>query len=48
VIRKLRAGIQVDRSAAAHPNAGSMVLHRLNRTEYSNAIRDLPDLQIAG
>ena len=30
----------------AHPNPGSVVLHRLNRTEYANAIRDLLDLQI--
>ena len=28
------------------PNPGSVVLHRLNRTEYANAIRDLLDLQI--
>ena len=37
---------QVDRKAATHPNPGSVVLHRLNRTEYANAIRDLLDLQI--
>ena len=37
---------QMDRSAAAHPNPGSVVLHRLNRTEYANAIRDLLDLQV--
>jgi hypothetical protein len=37
---------QVDQKAAAHPNPGSVVLHRLNRTEYANAIRDLLDLQI--
>ena len=37
---------QIDRKAAAHPNPGSVVLHRLNRTEYSNAIRDLLDLQL--
>ncbi|MEO5924175.1 MAG: DUF1592 domain-containing protein [Bryobacteraceae bacterium] len=36
---------EVDRKAAAHPNPGSVVLHRLNRTEYANAIRDLLDLQ---
>jgi hypothetical protein len=40
----LEAGI--DRKAAAHPNPGSVVLHRLNRTEYANAIRDLLDLQM--
>jgi Protein of unknown function (DUF1592)/Protein of unknown function (DUF1588)/Protein of unknown function (DUF1585)/Protein of unknown function (DUF1587)/Protein of unknown function (DUF1595) len=37
---------QIDRKAAAHPNPGSVVLHRLNRTEYSNAIRDLLDLRL--
>jgi hypothetical protein len=37
---------QIDREAAARTNPGSVVLHRLNRTEYANAIRDLLDLQI--
>lgn len=37
---------EVDKKAAAHPNPGSIVLHRLNRTEYKNAIRDLLDLEI--
>ena len=37
---------EIDRKAAAHPNPGSIVLHRLNRTEYANAVRDLLDLQI--
>ncbi|HEX4134428.1 MAG TPA: DUF1592 domain-containing protein [Bryobacteraceae bacterium] len=37
---------QIDRKAAVHPNPGSVVLHRLNRTEYGNAIRDLLDLQL--
>ena len=37
---------EVDKKAAAHPNPGSIVLHRLNRTEYKNAIRDLLDLDI--
>ncbi len=37
---------EIDRKAAAHPNPGTIVLHRLNRTEYSNAIRDLLDLEI--
>ncbi len=31
----------IDRYAAAHPNPGRPVIHRLNRAEYSNAIRDL-------
>jgi mono/diheme cytochrome c family protein len=37
---------EVDRAAATRTVAGSVVLHRLNRTEYANAIRDLLDLQI--
>jgi mono/diheme cytochrome c family protein len=31
----------LDRSAAAQPNPGRPLLHRMNRTEYRNAIRDL-------
>jgi mono/diheme cytochrome c family protein len=31
----------LDRAAAASPNPGRAVIHRLNRAEYSNAIRDL-------
>ena len=38
--------VEVDRKAGLHPNPGSVVLHRLNRTEYANAIRDLLDLQL--
>jgi hypothetical protein len=38
----------LDRAAAAHLNPGSLVLHRLNRTEYGNAVRDLPDLADTG
>jgi hypothetical protein len=39
----------LDAAAAASPNPGRMPLHRLNRTEYANAIRDLlgVDLDIA-
>ena len=36
----------LDRAAAAHPNPGAPGLHRLNRTEYANAIRDLLDLEV--
>jgi hypothetical protein len=36
----------VDQSAAAHPNAGRPALHRLNRTEYANSVRDLLGVQI--
>src|SRR5689334_10431607 len=31
----------LDRAAEAHPNPGRALVHRLNRAEYSNAIRDL-------
>jgi hypothetical protein len=31
----------IDRAAQAKPNPGATVLHRLNRNEYANAIRDL-------
>src|SRR6516162_3595578 len=37
---------QLDRSAEAHPSAGRPLVHRLNRTEYANAIRDLLALEI--
>ena len=36
----------LDRAAAAHPNPGRPPAHRLNRAEYSNAIRDLLALDI--
>jgi mono/diheme cytochrome c family protein len=36
----------LDRAAAAAPNPGQPVLHRLNRTEYANAIRDLLALEV--
>ncbi len=32
---------RLDRAAALSPNPGTPALHRLNRTEYANAIRDL-------
>ena len=34
---------EIDRKAG-NANPGSVVLHRLNRTEYANAVRDLLDL----
>jgi hypothetical protein len=34
----------LDRAAAAHPDPGRRVVHRLNRAEYVNAVRDLLDL----
>jgi len=36
----------LDTAAAAHPEPGRSSIHRLNRTEYGNAIRDLLDLDI--
>jgi hypothetical protein len=36
----------IDSTASTRATPGSIVLHRLNRTEYANAIRDLLDLQI--
>ncbi len=36
----------LDARAAAEPNPGSVALHRLNRTEYANAIEDLFALNI--
>jgi mono/diheme cytochrome c family protein len=36
----------LDRAAAAKPNPGHVVMHRLNRAEYANAIRDLLALDI--
>ncbi len=37
---------QLDSAAAAHPDPGRPVLHRLNRAEYGNAIRDLLALDV--
>jgi hypothetical protein len=37
---------RLDLAAAAKPNPGRTALHRLNRTEYGNAIRDLLDLPV--
>jgi hypothetical protein len=31
----------IDRAALAHPNPGRSIIRRLNRAEYSNAVRDL-------
>ncbi len=37
---------ELDRAGAATPNAGRPRLHRVNRAEYANAIRDLFDLTV--
>jgi hypothetical protein len=36
----------VDQAAAARPNPGRPALHRLNRTEYANSVRDLLGVQV--
>jgi mono/diheme cytochrome c family protein len=45
---RFASGIEdaIDRAAARRPNPGSPALHRLNRTEYANAVRDLLDLPV--
>src|SRR5262249_46308224 len=37
---------ELDRAAAANPDPGRVGAHRLNRTEYANAIRDLLSMEI--
>ncbi len=37
---------ELDRAGTAHPHPGSVGVHRMNRAEYANAIRDLLDLQV--
>ncbi len=36
----------LDRAAATSTNPGSVVLHRLNRREYANSIRELLDIEV--
>lgn len=36
----------IDRAAAGAPNPGHATVHRLNRTEYANAIKDLLNLDV--
>ncbi len=36
----------IDKAAALHPNPGRPALHRLNRAEYANAIRDMLALDV--
>ena len=43
-VASLESGI--DQAAAAHPNPGRPALHRLNRAEYANSIRDLLDVKV--
>ena len=37
---------ELDRAAARNPNPGAKALHRINRAEYGNAVRDLLGLDI--
>jgi hypothetical protein len=37
---------RIDQEASLHPNPGRPALHRLNRTEYANSIRDLLNLEV--
>ena len=37
---------ELDRAATADPNPGRTTVHRLNRVEYSNAVRDLLGLEV--
>ena len=36
----------IDHAASAHPNPGRATLHRLNRTEYANAVHDVLGLTV--
>jgi Protein of unknown function (DUF1592)/Protein of unknown function (DUF1588)/Protein of unknown function (DUF1585)/Protein of unknown function (DUF1587)/Protein of unknown function (DUF1595) len=38
----------LDKVAAQHPNPGAVVLHRMNRNEYANAVRDLLAVPVKG
>ena len=38
---------EIDRAAAAKPNPGSVGMHRLNRAEYVNAVRDLVAIDLS-
>lgn len=36
----------LDRTVVANPDPGSVMLHRLNRREYANAVRELLDMEV--
>jgi hypothetical protein len=48
VVKMLVKSIEtsLDQAAAVHPNPGRPALHRLNRREYANSIRDLLDVTV--
>ncbi len=37
---------RLDKAALANPNPGTLSIHRLNRTEYASAVRDLLDIEV--
>jgi mono/diheme cytochrome c family protein len=47
-VRSLAAYLEdsLDQAAAANPNPGSVRIHRLNRAEYTNAMRDLLGIDV--
>jgi mono/diheme cytochrome c family protein len=47
-LKTFTAGVAagIDRAATAHPNPGDPALHRLNRSEYANSVRDLLDIDV--
>ena len=47
-VRSLVAGLEtaLDRVAAVYPDPGRTAVHRLNRAEYANAVRDLLHLEV--
>ncbi len=47
-IRSFAASLEnaIDQASAADPNPGAPALHRLNRIEYRNSVRDLLDLDV--
>lgn len=48
VVKAFAASMEsaLDKAAAANPNPGRPALHRLNRTEYANSVRDLLGVQV--
>jgi mono/diheme cytochrome c family protein len=49
-ISRVASGLEtaLDKTAVRHPNPGAVVLHRMNRNEYANAVRDLLALPVNG
>jgi Protein of unknown function (DUF1592)/Protein of unknown function (DUF1588)/Protein of unknown function (DUF1585)/Protein of unknown function (DUF1587)/Protein of unknown function (DUF1595) len=49
-VTRVLSGLEaaLDDAAARRPNPGAVVLHRMNRNEYANAVRDLLGLPVNG